>query len=105
MANDSVTWRQKIKELSRQAYEYAVARFQKGRALDDDTLQQVVQLQDELRSLAAQLRENDPQLHRECGNAISEGLLDFNYAINATPATSLRLNQYLENEEARKHLT
>ena len=105
MADDSATWQQKIKELSRQAYEYAVARFQKGSPLDDDTLQQVVQLQDELRRIAAQLRENDPQLHRECQNAISEGLLDFNYAINAAPATSLRLNQYLESEEARKHLT
>lgn len=100
MANDSATWRQKIKELSRQAYQYAVARSQKKEPLDDDTLQQVVRLQDELRSLATQLRQSDPQLHRECGNAISEGLLDFNYAINATPATSLRLNQYLESEEA-----
>ena len=102
MENDKASLRQRIKELSRQAYEYAVARFQKDAPLDDEALRQLVALQEELRTIASDLRESDPKMHEEVANAISEGLLDFNYALNATPITSTRLHHYLESEELRK---
>jgi hypothetical protein len=102
MENDKASLRQRTKELSRQAYEFAVARFQKNAPLDDETFGQVVALQTELRTIASDLRENDPKMHEELANTISEGLLDFNYALNATPITSMRLHHYLESEELRK---
>ena len=102
MENDKAGLRQRIKQLSQQAYEYAVARSQKNAPLDDEALGRLLPLQEELRRIASDLREGDPKMHEEVANAISEGLLDFNYAINAPPITSTRLHHYLESEEIRK---
>lgn len=102
MQDEQASLRQRIKELSRQAYEYAVARYQKNAPLDDEALRRLVPLQEELRRIANDLRESDPNMHDEVANTISEGLLDFNYALNATPITSTRLHHYLESEEIRK---
>jgi hypothetical protein len=98
MKKDKAGLRQRIKELSQQAYEYAVARAQKNAPLDDEVLRELLPLQEELRRIAGDLRERDPKMHAEVANAISEGLLDFNYAIDAPPLTSIRLHHYLESQ-------
>ena len=97
MENDKA----RINHLSKQAYDYAVARYHKNAPLDDDVLRELVPLQEELRTIANRLRESDPKKFEEVKDAISEGLLDFNYAINATPITSTRLHHYLDSEEIR----
>src|SRR5678815_3317019 len=102
MESEKARLRQRVKQLSRQAYEYAVARFKRNAPLDDEALRQLLPLQEELRKIASDLRASDPRMHEEVANAISEGLLDFNYAINAPPMTSMRLHHFLESEELRR---
>jgi hypothetical protein len=102
METEKARVRQRIKQLSRQAYEYAVARFQKNAPLDEEDLRELIRLQEELRKIGSDLRASDPKMHEEVSDAISEGLLDFNYAVDAPPITSMRLHHYLESEEIRK---
>lgn len=87
-----------VETLSKQAFDFAVARWQKGSALAESELDQVRQLQTQLRQLAEQLRREQPKLYTSVSDTISEGLLDCKYALSAPPATSLRLHHYIESQ-------
>lgn len=96
---DEEAWRQKIESLSDRAFELAVARWQSGEPLDEATTAETRQLQSELRELAQELSEDHPDVYQTFSSTISEALLDFKYALDAPPATSLRLHHYIESQE------
>ena len=98
MASQTQDARAMVAMLSKQAFDFAVARWQKGSALTESELDQVRQLQTQLRQLAEQLRRDQPKLYASVSDTISEGLLDLKYALNAPPATSLRLHHYIESQ-------
>jgi hypothetical protein len=98
MASQSQDVRIAVETLSKQSFGFAVARWQKGSALAESELDQVRQLQAQLRQLAEQLRRDQPKFYTSVSDTISESLLDLKYALNAPPATSLRLHQYIESQ-------
>ena len=87
-----------VETISKRAFDFAVARWQKGSALTESEQEQVRQLQTQLRQLAEQLRRDQPKLYPPVSDTVSEGLLDLKYALDAPPATSLRLHQYIESQ-------
>lgn len=98
MADQSQDVRMTVETLSKRAFDLAVVRWQKGSALAESEQDQVRQLQTQLRQLAEQLRHDQPKLYSSVSDTISEGLLDLKYALNAPPATSLRLHHYIESQ-------
>src|SRR5512143_983466 len=98
MTDKSQDARKMVETISKQAFALAVARWQKGSALAENDLDQARQLQTQLRQLTDQLRREQPKLHTSVSDTISEGLLDLKYALNAPPATSLRLQHYIESQ-------
>ncbi len=94
-------WRLRLTPLEKQAFELAVSRWQRGAPLEGETLAETLRLQQELRALTQELRGRHPKIHGALAPIISEALLDFNYALKAPPALSLRLHHYLEAQEAR----
>ena len=98
MTDKSPDARKMVETISKQAFALAQARWQKGSALAENDLDQVRQLQSRLRQLADQLRHDQPKLYTSVSDTISESLLDLKYALNAPPATSLRLQHYIESQ-------
>ena len=98
MVSQTHTGLRMAEALSKQAFDFAVARWQKGSALDEGQLEQVRQLQVQLRQLAEQLRHEQPKLDASVSDTISEGLLDLKYALTAPLATSLRLHHYIDSQ-------
>jgi hypothetical protein len=90
--------RTKIRTLEQAAFELAVARWQYGAPLPETDLANARLLQAELRELVAEVRQHYPKLHASLSDMVSEAMLDFKYAINAPPATSLRLHHYIESQ-------
>ena len=101
-SSDSIeSWSDKIKPLADRAFELAVARWERDAPLDEAAIAEARQKQAELRGLAKELKENHPHIYKRFSDLISEALLDYKYALNAPPATSLRLHHYIEDHERK----
>lgn len=92
-------WNERIEPLAQRAFELAVARWESGAPLDETRMAEIREKQAELRELARELKDDHPDIYRGFSDLISEALLDYKYALNAPPATSLRLHHYIEAQE------
>lgn len=98
MTDQTPDMQRNVETISKQAFALAVARWHSGVALAESDQARARELQAQLRELAGQLRHDQPKLYTSVSDTISEGLLDLKYALNAPPATSLRLQQYIESQ-------
>ena len=98
MTDQTADMRQTVETISKRAFDLAKARWHAGAALAENDQASARELQSQLRQLADQLRHDQPKLYRSISDTISEGLLDLKYALNAPPATSLRLHHYIESQ-------
>ena len=102
MSDDQEQWRQRITPLAERAFALAVSRWQRTAPLERDELAEAQQGQAALRQIADELRARYPGGGHPFAALISEALLDYKYAIDAPPATSLRLHHYIESQSGSR---